>query len=223
MEKTTLKVRCQRIGCDATFSEDDNPDGSCRYHDSGPIFHDGTKEWSCCKKRSHDFSLFLEIPGCKTGKHTAVKQVIAPVKKNTTPSPTVVSSTNASSKDSCSRCRQGFFCSEHGSQSKPVSIVDKSPNLVGDASAVNNSNVQAPKPKKIVDINEPQTCKNKGCGQTFKEKDNHDTACSYHPGPAVFHDRMRGWKCCDIHVKEFDEFMNIPPCTKGWHSADPES
>jgi len=28
-----------------------------------PIFHDGTKEWSCCKKRSHDFSLFLEIPG----------------------------------------------------------------------------------------------------------------------------------------------------------------
>ncbi|KAL9317501.1 hypothetical protein ACSQ67_014018 [Phaseolus vulgaris] len=34
MEKTSLKVRCQRIGCDATFSEDDNPDGSCRYHDS---------------------------------------------------------------------------------------------------------------------------------------------------------------------------------------------
>lgn len=28
-----------------------------------PIFHDGMKEWSCCKKRSHDFSLFLEIPG----------------------------------------------------------------------------------------------------------------------------------------------------------------
>ncbi|XP_027938192.1 cysteine and histidine-rich domain-containing protein RAR1 [Vigna unguiculata] len=223
MEKTTLMVRCQRIGCDATFSEDDNPDGSCRYHDSGPIFHDGTKEWSCCKKRSHDFSLFLEIPGCKTGKHTAVKQVIAPVKKNTTPPPTAVSSTNASSKDTCSRCRQGFFCSDHGSQSKPVNVVDKSPNLVGDVSAVNNSSVKAPKPKKIVDINEPQICKNKGCGQTFKEKDNHDTACSYHPGPAVFHDRMRGWKCCDIHVKEFDEFMNIPPCTKGWHSADPES
>ena len=46
--------------------------------------------------------------------------------------------------------------------------------------------------KKIVDINEPQTCRNKGCGKTFKEKDNHETACDYHPGPAVFHDRMRG-------------------------------
>jgi hypothetical protein len=28
------------------------------------------------------------------------------------------------------------------------------------------------------------------------------------------------WKCCDVHVKEFDEFMEIPPCTKGWHNAD---
>lgn len=29
------------------------------------------------------------------------------------------------------------------------------------------------------------------------------------------------WKCCNIHVKEFDEFMEIPPCTRGWHNADP--
>ena len=112
----------------------------------------------------------------------------------------------------------------------------------------------SPLPRRVVDINERQVCKNKGCGQTFKEKDNHETACSYHPGPAIFHDRVRGvrrsccflcmsickylvlilnetlkllpcfqWKCCDIHVKEFDEFMSIPPCTKGWHNADPTS
>uniref|UniRef100_A0A453CPS7 CHORD domain-containing protein n=1 Tax=Aegilops tauschii subsp. strangulata TaxID=200361 RepID=A0A453CPS7_AEGTS len=31
---------------------------------------------------------------------------------------------------------------------------------------------------------------------------------------------IEGWKCCDVHVKEFDEFMEIPPCTKGWHNAD---
>ncbi|KAK7280049.1 hypothetical protein RJT34_25111 [Clitoria ternatea] len=226
MEKTSIKARCQRLGCNAMFSEDDNSDNSCQYHES-PIFHDGIKEWSCCKKRSHDFSLFMEIPGCKTGKHTTEKQVITPVKKNTVAPPTVAPLTNASSKDSCSRCRQGFFCSDHGSQSKPVNIVrDKSVNVSGATCADSNSTVQAqaPKPpKKIVDINEPQVCKNKGCGQTFKEKDNHDTACSYHPGPAIFHDRMRGWKCCDVHVKEFDEFMTIPPCTKGWHNADPES
>ncbi|KAI5400648.1 cysteine and histidine-rich domain-containing protein RAR1 [Lathyrus oleraceus] len=225
MEKTDVKVRCQRIGCNATFTDDDNLDDSCQYHES-PLFHDGMKEWSCCKKRSHDFSLFLEIPGCKTGKHTTEKQVIAPIKKKHVPPPTAAPSTNASMKDSsCSRCRQGFFCSDHGSQGKPVTTIgDKPLNLSGDASAVSSSSVKASKPPpKIVDINEPQTCKNKGCGHTFKERDNHDSACSYHPGPAVFHDRMKGWDCCDIHVNEFDEFIAIPPCTKGWHNADPVS
>ncbi|KAJ7975592.1 Cysteine and histidine-rich domain-containing protein RAR1 [Quillaja saponaria] len=131
--------------------------------------------------------------------------------------PASASATNGSSKESCSRCRQGFFCSDHGSQAKPA-------NLIKDDFAESKTSVQTTAPaKKIVDINQPQTCRNQGCGQTFKEKDNHETACSYHPGPAVFHDRMRGWKCCDTHVKEFDEFMTIPPCTKGWHNADPSS
>ncbi|KAG2715716.1 hypothetical protein I3843_03G092800 [Carya illinoinensis] len=225
-EEFVVKVRCQRIGCDATFSEDDNPEGSCQYHDSGPIFHDGMKEWSCCKKKSHDFSLFLEIPGCKTGKHTTEKPVLtkaAPSPKKPVSAPSSNSTTGASSKETCSRCRQGFFCSDHGSvagqmNSKPL-------NLDTGALSKSNANTQgSPVPaKKLVDINEPQTCKNQGCGMTFKEKDNSETACSYHPGPAVFHDRMRGWKCCDIHVKEFDEFMGIPPCTKGWHNADPSS
>eukprot|EP01018_Ginkgo_biloba_P025841 Gb_05210 [translate_table: standard] len=32
-----------------------------------PLFHDGGKEWSCCKQRSYDFSLFLAIPGKYAG------------------------------------------------------------------------------------------------------------------------------------------------------------
>ncbi|XP_059629435.1 cysteine and histidine-rich domain-containing protein RAR1 isoform X2 [Cornus florida] len=182
------------------------------------------KEWSCCKKRSHDFSLFLELPGCKTGKHTTEKPVlakaVAPPKKTYAPANT----TDSSLTEACSRCRQGFFCSKHGSQAREMT--PKASNVVAVIPTESTPNVQesvpAP-PKKIIDINQPQTCRNKGCGKTFKEKDNHDAACSYHPGPAVFHDRNRGWKCCDIHVKEFDEFMSIPPCMKGWHNADPVS
>ncbi|XP_068316128.1 cysteine and histidine-rich domain-containing protein RAR1 [Pyrus communis] len=220
----TALLKCQRIGCNAMFSDDDNPEGSCQYHDSGPIFHDGIKEWSCCKKRSHDFTLFLELPGCKTGKHTTEKPVLAkPKPKAPVSAPTAAPATDALSKQSCSRCRQGFFCSEHGAQakelkSKPVNVeTTPIPESITD-----DQGTSAP-PKKIVDINQPQTCTNKGCGQTFKEKDNHENACIYHPGPAIFHDRVRGWKCCDVHVKEFDEFMSIPPCTKGWHNADPVS
>ncbi|KAM7266206.1 hypothetical protein ACFE04_004103 [Oxalis oulophora] len=271
-------LRCQRIGCDATFTELDNPEGSCTYHDSkglpfrsvatlvwmglpfslscylfclvinfvllhcmfglcltdnngaysliqGPLFHDGMKEWSCCKKKSHDFTLFLEIPGCKTGQHTTEKPVLAkkpvPSQRNPICLPSTVSSTtNGISKESCSRCRQGFFCSDHGPQTRELSSKPASLDTPEPANSnIEDVQVSSTVVKKIVDINEPQTCKNKGCGLTFKEKDNNDTACSYHPGPAVFHDRMRGWKCCDIHVKEFDEFISIPPCTKGWHNS----
>ncbi|MFQ6632184.1 hypothetical protein Gotur_009779 [Gossypium turneri] len=282
MAEQAVKLRCQRIGCNATFTEDDNPEGSCSFHAS-PIFHDGMKEWSCCKKRSHDFSLFLEIPGCKTGKHTTEKPVLnKPVATKTIPtsSPAVTLSTSATSKESCPRCSQGFFCSDHGKrftyccvgipfpdassglseisraklslghvvqpwvkafrqslsvklQFSPSTLELSNVILVGSQPKVPNPTPavlakssadvkeSSPPPKKIVDINQPQTCKNKGCGKVFKEIENHESACSYHPGPAVFHDRVRGWKCCDIYVKEFDEFMTIPPCKKGWHDADP--
>lgn len=207
-------VRCQRIGCDAMFSENNNEEGSCRYHDSGPLFHDGMKKWSCCKQSSHDFSLFLALPGCKKGKHTTEKPATMIVSTNTKrATPTPVQNKKIDDAAACSRCSQGFFCSDHGSKpgiSKPdatAALKDEFPSISEPV-------------KKIVDINEPQTCRNKGCGKTFKEKDNHEAACEYHPGPPVFHDRMRGWKCCDIHVKEFDEFMGIPPCTKGWHNAN---
>ena len=56
---------CQRVGCSAQFGEPgDNSLGSCVYHPGQPLFHDGAKVWSCCQKRSHDFSLFLTLPGC---------------------------------------------------------------------------------------------------------------------------------------------------------------
>ncbi|KAL3688470.1 hypothetical protein R1sor_014779 [Riccia sorocarpa] len=215
---TVTKQRCQRIGCDTTFSPDDNPEDSCRYH-PGPIFHDGGKEWSCCKQRSHDFSLFLELPGCKTGQHTSEKPQQQPkpapaIQKKPIQLNVTGSKVEASS---CNRCRQGFFCSDHGTRvqgSAPAST----PNVT--SAAIPEKKATPAAPRKIVDINAKQLCKNSGCGKEFTEKENTDTACIYHPGPAIFHDRSRGWKCCDVHVKEFDEFLEIPPCTKGWHNPD---
>ncbi|KPI43784.1 Cysteine and histidine-rich domain-containing protein 1 [Cyphellophora attinorum] len=43
--------------------------------------------------------------------------------------------------------------------------------------------------------------------------------CIYHPGPPEFHEGQKGWKCCKPRVLTFDEFLTIPPCTTGSHSA----
>ena len=46
-----------------------------------------------------------------------------------------------------------------------------------------------------------------------------DPPCVYHPGPPEFHEGQKGWKCCKPRYLTFDEFLSIPPCTTGQHSA----
>ncbi|KAI9827494.1 MAG: hypothetical protein M1832_004844 [Thelocarpon impressellum] len=62
-----------------------------------------------------------------------------------------------------------------------------------------------------------QKCVHKGCNKTFLDPAESD--CVHHPGPPVFHEGQKGWKCCKPRVLSFDEFLEIPPCTKGQHSA----
>ena len=45
-------------GCD-----EDN----CLYHPGVPIFHEGMKFWSCCQRKTSDFTAFLNQAGCTTG------------------------------------------------------------------------------------------------------------------------------------------------------------
>jgi len=37
------------------------------------VFHDAYKGWSCCNKKSTDFTQFLSYPGCAKGPHSNVK------------------------------------------------------------------------------------------------------------------------------------------------------
>lgn len=39
---------------------------------SQPIFHEGSKGYSCCKKRTLEFDDFLKLAGCKRGRHLFV-------------------------------------------------------------------------------------------------------------------------------------------------------
>lgn len=36
------------------------------YHPGVPIFHEGSKGYSCCKRRVLEFDQFMKIEGCKT-------------------------------------------------------------------------------------------------------------------------------------------------------------
>lgn len=54
----------------------------CKFHPGGPVFHEGSKSYSCCNtinKPVLSFEEFLAIPGCVTGSHSAEASYVAPV------------------------------------------------------------------------------------------------------------------------------------------------
>lgn len=59
--------QCRRKGCDAKYKKGGSRDAEeCVHHPGVPIFHEGSKGYSCCKRRVLEFDQFLKLEGCKT-------------------------------------------------------------------------------------------------------------------------------------------------------------
>ncbi|CAO3580562.1 unnamed protein product [Absidia cylindrospora] len=78
-------VKCTHQGCGKDFGEETNIDNACQFHSGAPVFHEGLKGWSCCKKRVDDFDAFLQIPGCTFGRHSTEKPAVKETTKPSTP------------------------------------------------------------------------------------------------------------------------------------------
>ncbi|CAE7514711.1 ITGB1BP2 [Symbiodinium sp. CCMP2592] len=63
-------------------------------------------------------------------------------------------------------------------------------------------------------------CKNFGCQMTF-DPNGPPQECQHHKSAPIFHETAKWWSCCpDKKAYEFDEFMRIPGCTKGFCSSE---
>lgn len=62
---------CRRKTCGATYKKGAAREGEqCVHHPGVPIFHEGSKGYSCCKRRVLEFDQFMKIEGCATkGRH----------------------------------------------------------------------------------------------------------------------------------------------------------
>ncbi|OAV96396.1 hypothetical protein PTTG_04028 [Puccinia triticina 1-1 BBBD Race 1] len=67
--------RCKRLACGITWNGLGNSKRGeldkeeCTYHPGTPVFHEGSKGYSCCKRRVLDFDDFLKLRGCKKSSH----------------------------------------------------------------------------------------------------------------------------------------------------------
>ncbi|CAG7817940.1 unnamed protein product [Allacma fusca] len=68
-EDVKVGDKCQNNGCQVTYSGPESNLTECVHHPGVPIFHEGYKYWSCCKKKTTEFEVFQNQKGCTTGNH----------------------------------------------------------------------------------------------------------------------------------------------------------
>lgn len=59
-------ITCKRRACGVTSTFEASREGEeCVHHPGQALFHEGSKGWSCCKRRVLEFDEFMKIQGCR--------------------------------------------------------------------------------------------------------------------------------------------------------------
>ena len=56
---------CRRKACGQQYTGDRESE-NCVFHPGVPVFHEGSKGYTCCKRRVLEFDEFMRIGGCQT-------------------------------------------------------------------------------------------------------------------------------------------------------------
>ncbi|XP_074518081.1 cysteine and histidine-rich domain-containing protein 1 [Halichoeres trimaculatus] len=217
-----MALLCYNKGCGLKYDADKNKEDSCIFHPGVPIFHDALKGWSCCRKRTTDFSEFLSIKGCTRGRHSNVKPQ-EPMRPEVTSDKTDVKQANGPEI-----IYQGPKSAETLQKERPSSDEPKTklPHKVSAslAQALEKLDItkKAEKEKKESEIVVGTRCKNSGCKTMFQGPETDREVCTHHPGAPVFHEGYKYWSCCCIKTIDFNAFLDQKGCTTGKHRWVPK-
>lgn len=224
----SIKNACDTHKYDLLFIVD-----ACRHHPGVPFFHDAYKGWTCCNKKSVDFTEFLNIKGCEVSKHSNVKP---PEPEKPTPKEVV----------------EDIPVAEIREPLKPSALVRpavETPliNLVPTIAPALKQSIDSLIPaevKKTTNVNRyilhtrcyfviskinihalcifseiaiGTVCKNGGCGIAYESPSTNDTSCIHHPGTPIFHEGLKYWSCCAKKTTDFTAFMSQRGCKTGDH------
>ncbi|KAL4647093.1 cysteine and histidine-rich domain-containing protein 1-like [Arapaima gigas] len=211
-----MSVLCYNKGCGQRFDPEQNRDDACTYHPGVPVFHDALKGWSCCKRRTTDFSDFLSIAGCTKGPHSDAKP----------PEPVKPDVKSSGEKKELEHLKPKF--SEYVIQApKPLDTTSRpSPDepFIRLQQKVSSSLKQSLEKLKLTENKEEgdeikvgTSCKNGGCSKTYVQPESNEETCLFHPGVPIFHEGMKYWSCCKRKTSDFNTFLSQEGCTKGHH------
>jgi len=225
------EVMCYNRGCGKMFDMSKNcPDSiACRYHPGSPFFHETYKGWTCCNKKSTDFTDFLNTPGCATGPHSREKPVepesITGIKDDRSLDEQMAElnkKEGSASKEPSPEPLKPAAPRPDWSTTPTVAVTPKpSPSFQktldsqkqsGSGASVTPVSSSNGSSSSDDQIKEGEPCKNGGCKLTYP---NDDIDCVYHPGVPIFHEGMKYWSCCQRKTSDFTAFLNQAGCTTG--------
>ncbi|KAM4699128.1 cysteine and histidine-rich domain-containing protein 1 [Discoglossus pictus] len=216
-----MSTLCYNRGCGQRYDPESNAEDSCTYHPGVPVFHDALKGWSCCKRRTTDFSDFLSIAGCTKGMHSNEKppEPVKPEVKTTV------------ERKELADLKPKF--SEHIIQApKPIEAIKRPSSdepMTQLQLKVSASLKQALEKLKLSVETDPKadeesgeikigtSCNNTGCYKTYTGSESNEEVCQYHLGYPVFHEGMKFWTCCKKKTSDFNTFLSQEGCAKGTH------
>lgn len=207
-------VHCYNKGCGKRFDLSNNKEGDCHYHPGGPIFHDALKGWSCCKKRSTDFSEFLSIPGCTTGNHSEKPPEEEKSEKGNNdvivckPSRQPVKPKDPNDRPSSDEPKRTLKCTIATSLKTVLEKKLKELSLEKQNTETDG---------KLEEVKVGTSCRNNACKACYTNEDSNREKCLYHPGSPVFHEGMKFWSCCQRKTSDFDNFLDQEGCEIGNH------
>jgi len=184
---------CYNRGCQKNFTPTNDPskdDTACQYHPGLPYFHDAYKIWSCCQKKSHDFSTFLSIPGCQRGPHQPNKPEEPPVasrpaeqEQTTIPKPVVRQEIPKPQIPILERPTMDAPLTKM-KLTVAASLKTALEKLSNASKTDNNQNEVI-----NTEIKPGTPCKHATCGVQYTTADQEQaTFCRFHPGVPIFHE-----------------------------------
>uniref|UniRef100_A0A6A7G2P2 Cysteine and histidine-rich domain-containing protein 1-like isoform X1 n=1 Tax=Hirondellea gigas TaxID=1518452 RepID=A0A6A7G2P2_9CRUS len=194
----------------ATSRKVGDQNASCEYHPGEPVFHDADKLWSCCKKRSKDFTEFLSMPGCSRGSHNSDRPVPA----------AALNSSSAAADTPAQRPPLPRLKERPSFDAKMLKLNPSiSPSL---AQLLKQQNEESTDEEQLeidpdTGITIGENCKRNGCKTSYISAGSNLELCTYHSGGPVFHEGLKYWSCCQRKTTDFTDFLAQPGCCTDTH------
>jgi hypothetical protein len=221
MADSSDELLCYNKGCGKRYRQENNNDDACQYHNGSPVFHDALKGWSCCKKRSTDFTEFLNIPGCTKGPHNNTrpkevqKEPETPLEKGevisvgTQSIPPQALKVMERPSEGGPMIKLKFSVSQSlKNQLKKLACSTKQPEVVTKTSQVEEGDGG---------VKIGTKCVNRGCSEMYVDSSSDLGECLHHPGAPIFHEGYKFYTCCQRRTTDFNEFLRQEGCTTGSH------